>query len=425
VVRRLIPGVTALFVAVSTALAGGGMPGAFLNYAVAPRSLGMGKAFCGVADDAQASYFNPAGLFQLNAQEVLLAHSQLLGSRLEYVGYALPTRDLGTFGVSVVNFGAEGVESRTPDNWKFEDYLFAENAYIAGYGYSPWSFLGLGASLKMISKNIAEYSDVSVGGDLGLMLTVPRPLSFGITFQNLIQPTIKLVNIPEVYPRTLRVGAAARLLGDRVVVAADLVSTDFENNLRRSFTAHGGVEFQIVPGVLYQRVGYDQNEISLGLGVRKSWGKMAIGADYAFLLHHQSNYVLSPTHKMGVFMDFSGFRVWIDAQPSLFSPTVEDKQNVLWMDIRLLTRAPVKRWQILIKNGLGEVVRSFSGWDVPPLRMTWDGLDDAGRLVSDGSYLYEIVVVDMRNRSLQFSGRLTDIHTRGPKGKLEIKPGQR
>jgi flagellar hook assembly protein FlgD len=57
--------------------------------------------------------------------------------------------------------------------------------------------------------------------------------------------------------------------------------------------------------------------------------------------------------------------------------------------------------------------------------MTWDGLDDAGRLVSDGHYYYEIVVVDERNRPLRFSGSLTEIRTSGPTGKIEIRPEER
>ena len=123
-------------------------------------------------------------------------------------------------------------------------------------------------------------------------------------------------------------------------------------------------------------------------------------------------------------MSFAGFRVWVDATPSRFSPTAEDKENVLWMDVRLMTRAAIKRWQLLIKNSFGEVVRSYSGWETPPLRMTWDGLDDAGRLVSDGKYYYEIITVDQRNSTLQYSGTLTEIRTRGPQGRIEIRPGQ-
>lgn len=417
--------VTALLaVACSAALAEGGAPGAFLNYAIAPRSLGMGKAFTAIADDAQACYFNPAGLFQLNAQEVMVAHSQLYGARLEYVGYALPTKESGTFGLSLVNYGSEGIDSRSPENNRHDSYFAMENALIAAYAYNPWEFLGFGGSVKLITKNIAEYSGVGLGADVGVLLKLPRPFSLGLVLQNLIQPVVTLEDIPEHYPRTLRAGAAVRLLEDRVRVDADIVAVDFADSLRRSFTPHGGVEIELVPDILTPRVGIDPNEISLGLGIHKSWGKMAIGADYAFLLHHESGYTLAPTHKVGVSLTFAGYRVWIEAQPALFSPTIEDKQNVLWMDVRLLTRATVKRWQILIKNELGEVVRSYSGWETPPLRMTWDGLDDAGRLVSDGRYNYDIVVVDQRNRALSFSGSLTEIRTRGPRGSLEIRPGQ-
>jgi len=403
----------------------GGLPGAFLNYGAAPRSLGMGKAFTAISDDVQACYFNPAGLFQLNAQEFLVAHSQLYGARMEFIGYALPTREMGTFGLALVNFGSERVDSRTPDNYRYSGYFFAENAFMAAYAYDPWPFLGVGANLKLITKNIAEYSDVALGGDLAAMLKLPRPFSFGLVAQNLIQPVIELRHVPEYYPRALRAGAAVRILDDRVRLDADLVATDLADAARRSLVPHGGVEFELVPGVLIPRLGYDRNEISLGLGMHKSWGKTGIGADYAFLLHHRSSYTLAPTHKLGVFMTFAGYRVWIDAQPARFSPTADDKQNVLWMDLQLSTRAGVKRWQVLVKNGLGEVVRAYSGWYAPPSRLTWDGLDDAGRLVPDGRYYYDIVVVDQRNRALQHSGPLTELSTRGPRGRLEIRPGQR
>jgi hypothetical protein len=400
----------------------GGAAGEFLNYAIAPRSLGMGKAFTAIADDVQACYFNPAGLFQLNAQEVLLAHSQLYGARLEYVGFALPTRSAGTFGVSLINYGSEGIDSRSPENHRFETYFYAENAFIAAYAYNPWQFLGFGGSLKLITKNLAEYSGVGLGADVSTLLKLPRPFSFGLVLQNLVQPVLTLGDVPEYYPRNLRAGAAVRLLDDRVKLDADLVVTDFADGSRRSLTPHGGIEFEVLPDLLVPRVGLDPNEISLGLGVHKTWGKMALGADYAFLLHYQSRYTLAPTHKVGVFLTFAGYRVWIDAQPALFRPTPEDKQNVLWMDVRLMARASAKRWQVMVKNQYGEVVRTFSGWDAPPLRMTWDGLDDAGRLVADGDYYYTIVVVDQRSRPLSFSGSLTQIRTSGPTGRLEIRP---
>ncbi|MEO0081125.1 MAG: FlgD immunoglobulin-like domain containing protein [candidate division WOR-3 bacterium] len=429
----LLVSLASLVLWLSTANAEGGLPGAMLNYAPAPRALALGKAFTGVSDDAQAVYFNPGGLFQLNSHEVMLAHSQLYGARLEYIAYALPTKEWGTFGLNLLNYGAEGLESRTPDNQHWDNYVFFENAYMMSYCYSPVRFLGFGATLKVVTKNIAQYSDIGIGADLGVLVTRPEPLSFGLFAQNLIAPTLQLRNMTEKFPRSLRAGAAVRLLDGRATVTADvstplLLGRDSIGNPTTRFTLglipRGGAEFALVPGIFYQRVGMDPNEISLGLGVHKAWGKMAIGIDYAFLLHYQSNYRLAPTHKAGVFLDFSGFRVWIDATPPVFTPTLEQEQNVLWMDVRLMSRAPIKRWQVLIKNAFGEIVRTFSGWEKPPLRMSWDGLDDAGRLVADGRYQYEIVVVDIHDSPLEFSGFLTEIKTKGPRGKVEIRPGE-
>ncbi|MEO0022751.1 MAG: hypothetical protein ABIJ93_02705 [candidate division WOR-3 bacterium] len=411
----------------------GGLPGAFLNYGAAPRSLGMGKAFTAVADDAQAIYFNPAGLFQLNAHEVLAAHSQLYGARMEYIAYVLPTREWGSFGIGILNFGAEGLESRTPENWQYLPTIFAENAYQVAYAYGPSDFWSIGGALKLITKNLAQYIDAGIGMDAGIVVRKLGPFSFGLAVQNLVEPVLTLYTLSDRYPRTVRAGAAARLLNGRALITVDAVSpliraVDSAGNPTRRWQLqlqpHGGVEFQLIPGVLVHRVGYDANEISLGLGVHQSWGRMALGVDYAFLLHHQSSFRLAPTHKFGLFVNFGGFRVWIDAQPKLFAPTPADKNNVLWMDVHSISRQPVKRWQVLIKNSFGEVIRSYSGWDAPPPRLLWDGLDDAGRLVADGRYYYDIVIVDQRNSSLSFSGFLTTVQTRGPQGKVEITPGQ-
>jgi len=401
-----------------------GAPGTFLNYAIAPRSLGMGKAFTAISDDVQACYFNPAGLFQLNAQEVMVAHSELYGARLEYVGWALPTREAGTFAVSLLNVGAEGIDSRGSENDRGAGYFSEQNAFIAAYSYNPWQFLGFGGSLKLIAENVSLYTGVGIGADVSALVKLPRPFSFGVVLQNLIQPVLTMHDMQEYYPRNLRLGTAVRLVDDRVRIAADMVVTDFTDSAWRSVAPHGGIEFELVPNTLIPRVGLDANEVSAGLGVHREWGKMALGVDYAFLLHYRSGYTLPPTHKLGVFLTFAGYRVWIDAQPAVFRPNPEDKENVLWMDVRLNQRANPKRWQVLVKNQYGEVVRTFSGWDAPPLRMTWDGLDDAGRLVSDGRYSYDIVVVDQRNWPLHFSGSLTDIRTGGPRGKLEVKPRQ-
>lgn len=404
----------------------GGTPGTFLNYGASPRTLALGKSFTGLANDVEAVYYNPGGLAYLRTQDIKIAHSALYGGmRMEYLGYALPTKQYGTFALTLLNYGTSGLEVRDEHNDLYDPAIFAQNAYIFSYAYNPHRLLGIGANFKVVTENLARFSDVGLGADLGIILTEPKPFNFGIFAQNILPPKIQLEDEEEKFPLTLRVGGALKLFEDRVIALGDVVadegvwnSGEIDYNRIRP---HIGIEFELWPSVLVHRIGYDPNELSVGLGVRKEWGKLSLGVDYAFLLHHQSKFYLPPTHKLGLFIKFGGFRTWIDASPSVFAPTPEDKRKVLWMDVRIVSRREVKRWQVVIKNNLGEMVRTFSGWEMPPLRLAWDGLDDAGRMVSDGKYCYEIVIVDTHDESLKFSGPLTTIKTRGPEGKIEIE----
>ncbi|MEO0093134.1 MAG: FlgD immunoglobulin-like domain containing protein [candidate division WOR-3 bacterium] len=408
-------------------IADGGIPGTFLNYGASPRTLALGKSFTGLADDAEAVYYNPAGLGQLTSQDLKLTHSSLYGgSRMEYVGYALPTKQFGTFGITLLNHSSSAIDVRDEENDRYEPAAYVQNCYIFSYAYSFLRFLGLGANFKVVTENFARFNDIGLGGDLGLIVLGPKPFNFGIMAQNLWQPTITLAEQEERYPITIRFGTSVKLFEDRVILLGDLVTnqaiwqSDTFNKLDY-IKPHFGIEFELIPHILTHRIGYDKQELSVGLGVRKEWGKISLGVDYALLLHHQSNFRLPLLHKLGLFLQFGGFRTWIDATPKIFSPTPEDKRNVLWMDLRIIARRNIKRWQVTIKNNLGEVVRTFSGWENPPLRMAWDGLDDAGRMVSDGKYNYEIVIVDEHEESLKFSGPLTTIKTKGPEGKIEVE----
>src|SRR5262245_37779768 len=50
--------------------AGGGEPGGFMQWGAGARSLGMGRAFLAVSDDASATYWNPAAMVQIDHKEL-------------------------------------------------------------------------------------------------------------------------------------------------------------------------------------------------------------------------------------------------------------------------------------------------------------------------------------------------------------------
>src|SRR5512133_3095859 len=61
----------------SASEATGGQPGQFLSWGAGARSLAMGSAFFSISDDASATYWNPAGLTQMDRKEVMALHVNL------------------------------------------------------------------------------------------------------------------------------------------------------------------------------------------------------------------------------------------------------------------------------------------------------------------------------------------------------------
>lgn len=69
----------------------------FLKLGIGPRAMAMGEAQVGLADDVYATYWNPAGLTQLQAQEAGFVQTQYLQDiQSQYAAYAYPHPSLGT-----------------------------------------------------------------------------------------------------------------------------------------------------------------------------------------------------------------------------------------------------------------------------------------------------------------------------------------
>jgi len=54
----------------ATAKDDAGVPGGFLRFGASARSLSLGNAVAGMADDVATAYWNPAGLSQLRTMEI-------------------------------------------------------------------------------------------------------------------------------------------------------------------------------------------------------------------------------------------------------------------------------------------------------------------------------------------------------------------
>ena len=184
------------------------------------RAVGMGEAFCGLADDALATYYNPAGLaFQRNldlswnwSQDFFsyVLHSYL-GTYYNYTSAAIPLNDQITVAPALISL-TDG------EIGKQRSYHLAVGFY---FGFPLSDILGVGVGVKYIHSHFLSYSmrwppewrtANAVATDIGGLIRVPLlrkfgQVGFGIALQN-IGPRVHYLEIDESdpLPTALRIG---------------------------------------------------------------------------------------------------------------------------------------------------------------------------------------------------------------------------
>ena len=138
----------------------------FLRIEPDSRSAGMGNTGVAVADNANAMFWNPAGLsFQKNTQ-VGITHANWLpefdaGLFYEYLVGTYQVDGVGTFGGHVTFLNLGEIEIRNSEGIEQGTYNSYELAVGTSYGYRVSDRLGLGTSLRVIHSKLAP----SDGGD--------------------------------------------------------------------------------------------------------------------------------------------------------------------------------------------------------------------------------------------------------------------
>ena len=220
----------------------------FLQIEPDSRASGMGMTGVAIADNAYASFWNPAGLANQTGTEVSFTHAPwlpALGADLSYEHLTAKHSlgDLGTIGGHLTYFDL-GEQQATDDQGNvITDFSSYEFALGASYGKKITENLSLGAGGRLIYSNLTGGLDtqgastsagVSGGFDLGVMYRGPelglgkstRP-TLGVNLAN-VGPGISYSDDSEfsdAIPTTLRFGTAVTSELDdfnKVTFAADL-----------------------------------------------------------------------------------------------------------------------------------------------------------------------------------------------------------
>lgn len=169
----------------------------FLKIGPSARASGMADAFSGVADDAYAAYYNPAGLGFLKTPEVAATHNaQFRSINYEYGAVAVPMLSwvdtkkpknlYGVLAFSVASIRADKIERRTvtETDAPIETFESTEFSYALSYGYVfPGLGLGVGGTFKYIDSGIDSINAGAVAVDGGVLWR-SRVVSLGMGFRH-------------------------------------------------------------------------------------------------------------------------------------------------------------------------------------------------------------------------------------------------
>ena len=287
----------------------------FLKIEAGARPVAMGGAFVAVADDANTTYWNPAGLAHLEEKEITAMHNEWLeGIRYEFLGYVQPIKsEKGAqgFGASIMALYTTGLEQRTWESQEPEGFMAAYDIAVAGaYACKISKTISIGANVKLIHQKIENERAWGGAIDIGLLYRVPGPrrrfsrekLQLGFVVQN-IGPKIKFIKESDPLPLNVKAGIAKtydlRSIKSKLTLALD-VNAPIDNVPN----GHFGVEFvyqKMKDIALAARVGYKTNTIKdlnalsgLSAGAGFVWKRMAI--DYVWVPYGD----LGNTHRISL-----------------------------------------------------------------------------------------------------------------------------
>ncbi len=283
----------------------------FLKLGAGPRAISMGDAQVAIADDVYATYWNPAGLSQLETQQAGFTYTQYLEDiNQQYLAYAYPSAKLGTFATSLSYLTVGQFQGFDAVGQPTSQVGANDIAWSLCYANSLWrdrrydSTLSAGFTAKWINEKLDTISAQAYAVDAGLFYAPGRKwgemgqgFKAGVTIRNL-GTSMKFDQESFALPRVISLGGSwtGSWLSELVTVAVD----GEQPNDGASFL-NAGLELWTLQ-TFVARAGYSAqgdlgNGLRLGVGIRFRTFEF----DYAY--GNAGNF--GSTQRIGVTLRFS------------------------------------------------------------------------------------------------------------------------
>ncbi|MBD3271477.1 MAG: PorV/PorQ family protein [Elusimicrobia bacterium] len=357
-----------------------GLANDYLQYGAGARSLAMGGAFTGLADDASAAYWNPAALAFIDEYQLLTMYAPYrMDMHYSFASIAMPFREYGSVSFSDVMLLFQGFQERNDLNQVTgSDKSILKNSASVSYAYPLYNLIGAGVRVRFLQERVFSTSGDALGFDASLYSRPFKGISLGLSVNNINRPKITLVEAPNIYGRHTRFGLAYHARNDTVIVAVDGNKLEEQDAF---YTA--GVEVNPIT-LLSLRGGYNQHgQVTAGVGI-SVW---PFKFDYAFSDHEE----LGQFNKLSV-----TFRWGNIYEAEIVPEGMNEKTGSIFMkglfnELHFKTSIPafnVAQWALVITDENKNTVRTMKGETRPPDIIVWNMQDDAGRPVKRGRYHY-------------------------------------
>lgn len=238
----------------------GGLP-------VGARYMAMGEAGVGFAPDANALYWNPAGLTQLQGQYITTMHQDKLQLDIpyDYVGFAKRKKGADS---------AYGFYLTRLDYTNALGYEWQEDVYNFCYAVSYTPELSIGINFKYLRGRIpvvAGGKAIGYGADVGLMYKVAEGIKAGVVVRDLYTQIDWTTGTSENPSRAISLGVSYRY-DPMTTVVFDVHNIASDNETNKPLTLGIGIE-KYLDETIAVRLGYigsNQEGISgatVGVGI--------------------------------------------------------------------------------------------------------------------------------------------------------------
>jgi hypothetical protein len=244
---------------------------AFLTVGPGARYLALGGAGTALADDADALFWNPAGLSAVEGRQASLSHAELAqNTQQDWASYAASTR-LGTLAAGGTYLSQTVADGRDASGAPTGSYSGEDAALSLGWGRGTPLF-DAGVAVKFVSSRIASASAQTAALDAGLRGKIER-VTLGAAVRD-AGPGLKYDVQRNDLPLRLAFGAAYAFPGGHSL-AAELT----DGPLGAGMDAGFGGEYQVVKNA-YLRAGYAaRGQVAGGAGLDAASG-LTLGLGY-------------------------------------------------------------------------------------------------------------------------------------------------